>query len=294
MVSRSAFRIVCWYTASAARSPASAAATWPSMPPKVKIGPARLAPIRPDRGRAAEQRAGGRGRGGQRCLQRQVRVVQRARRADVGIGRHQVLLGAQDVGPAQQQRGRQVAGDLRRDQLVDGLAARDRPGVAAEQDRQQVLLRGDGLLELRDRRARLLRLRADLRQLGHRDHAGLVAQLEDAQRAFEVARGGLRDLQLPVQRAQHDVAGGHARHQRQHHAALALFAGIDLGLRGLGLAAHAAEQVGLPARAQRHVVEREVRVQRRRQRREAGRCWRARATRRHRSRAADTAASRWW
>ena len=143
------------------------------------------------------------------------------------------------------------------------------PGLRAQQDRQQVFLRGDGLLELRDCRARLLRLRADLRQLRHRDHAGLVAQLEDAQRALEVARGGLRDLQLPVQRAQHDVAGSDAGHQRQHHAALALLAGIDLGLRGLGLAAHAAEQVGLPARAQRHVVEREVRAQRRRHRRKA-------------------------
>ena len=42
------------------------------------------------------------------------------------------------------------AGNRRQDQLVDGLAARDRTGIAAEQHAQGVFLLGDRLLEGRD------------------------------------------------------------------------------------------------------------------------------------------------
>ena len=41
-------------------------------------------------------------------VRRELRVVQRARRADVGVGGDEVLLGLQDVGPALEQRRGQV------------------------------------------------------------------------------------------------------------------------------------------------------------------------------------------
>ena len=81
---------------------------------------------------------------------------------------------------------------------------------------------------------------------GLRHDAGLEAQVEDPRGLAEISRRRLRDLELPVERAQRDVAGRDARDHRQHDAALRLLAGVDLRLRGLGQAAHAAEEVELP------------------------------------------------
>ena len=217
-------------------------------------------------GRAGEQAAEHRAHGADGAGDRDVRVVQRPRGADVGVAGDEVLLGLQHVGTAQQQGRGQVAGDQRCHQLVDGLAARNRPGVAAEQDRDQVLLRGDRLLERRDGGVRLLILRADLRHLALGHGAGLEAQLEHPERAGEVVGRGARDLELLVERAQADVAGRNARHQGQHDTALGLLTGIHLRLRGLAQAPHPAEQVGLPRRAERRLVEREIGVGTRRQR----------------------------
>ena len=111
-----------------------------------------------------------------------------------------------------------------------------------------------------NRGERLLVLRLDLRHFGLRHDAGLEAQVEDPRGLAEVRRRRLRDLELPVERAQRDVARRDARHQRQHDAALRLLARIDLRLRGFGQAPHAAEQVELPRRAERRLVQREVAV----------------------------------
>ena len=96
------------------------------MLPKVKIGPvspaasvqALAGPVRklPNAALTDAEHAG----------QRELRVVERLRRADVGVGGDEVLLGLQDVGPPLEQRRRQVRRESRRDQLVDRLAARDR------------------------------------------------------------------------------------------------------------------------------------------------------------------------
>ena len=83
--------------------------------------------------------------------------------------------------------------------------------------------------------------------------------------AAEIVGGGLRDFQLAIQCPQGDIAGRNAGHHRQHHAALRLLTGIDLRLRGFAEASDAAEQVDLPGRAQRALVERKVGVGARRQ-----------------------------
>ncbi len=68
----------------------------------------------------------------------------------------------------------------------------------------------------------------------------------------------LRDLELPVECPQSDVARRDARHHRKHDAALRLFARIDLRLRGFAQAAHATEKVELPGGAERCLVQREL------------------------------------
>ena len=183
------------------------------------------------------------------------------------------------------------AGIERRDELVDGLAARDRARVAPEQDRDQVLQRRDLLLDGRDRGQRLLVLRPDLRDLGLRHDAGLEAQVEDARGLAEVRRRRLRDLALAVERAQRDVGGRDVRDHREHDAALRLLARVDLRLRGLGQAAHAAEEVELPRGAERRLVQREVGIGRLRDRRHAERGSTGSATRPRRSRSAGRAAT---
>ena len=67
-----------------------------------------------------------------------------------------------------------------------------------------------------------------------------------------------RDLELTVECAQRDVAGGDPCHERQHHAALRLLAGVDLRLRRFTEAPHAPEQVELPGCAERRLVQRKV------------------------------------
>jgi hypothetical protein len=78
----------------------------------------------------------------------------------------------------------------------------DRPRVPAEEDGQQVFLGGDLSLQRGDDRQRLLVLRLDLRDLQPGHHALLVAQLENMQRLLVAFRGGPRDLELLVERAQ--------------------------------------------------------------------------------------------
>src|SRR6185295_18246985 len=97
--------------------------------------------------------------------ERERREIKRLRHADGRVRRAQVLLGLQDVRPALKQRGRQSGRDGRVEQLVDAPAARDVARVAANQDREQVLLLRYLALERRDRRLRLPVLRFDLRAL---------------------------------------------------------------------------------------------------------------------------------
>ena len=239
------------------------------MLPAVKMGPVSPASERPGlRGtgeEVAERRAGRAERG----RQVELRVVERLRGADVGIGGDEVLLGLQDVRPSFEQRRRQPGGNRGARELVDRLAARDGIGVAALEHGDQVLLRGDLLLELRDRGQRLLVLRLDLRDLELRHHAALVPQVEDPDGVLVVGGRLLRDLELPVERAQRDVARRHARDHGQHDAAPSLLGRVHLRLRGFGLPANASEEVGLPLRAKRPVVEVVVRAGVRGQRRHA-------------------------
>ncbi len=111
-----------------------------------------------------------------------------------------------------------------------------------------------------NRGERLLVLRADLHHLRLRHDAGPEAQVEDARGLAEVRRRGLGDLQLAVERAQPDVARSNGAHHRQHDPPLRLLARVDLRLRGLAQPADPTEEVELPGRAQRRLVQAEIRI----------------------------------
>jgi hypothetical protein len=76
------------------------------------------------------------------------REVQRpSPRRCVAVRGHQRLFGQAQVRPAFQQLGRQPGGRRRRHELFDGIAARNRAGIAPDEDRQRVLLLRHELLE---------------------------------------------------------------------------------------------------------------------------------------------------
>jgi hypothetical protein len=79
-------------------------------------------------------------------------------------------------------------------------AALDRARIGTEQDRDQVFLCRDLLLEHGNRGARLLELGADLRQLDLGHDPALEAQLENAQRLGVVLLRLPRDLELAIER----------------------------------------------------------------------------------------------
>ncbi len=143
---------------------------------------------------------------------------------------------------------------LRQLQVVDRLAAHDRPRVAADQHRQRALRLRDLRFDQRDLRGRGLVLRLRLRHVHHRHLAVLELQREQVHRFLVGLQRLLRHVQLRVQPAQLQVAVGHLRHQRQDHAAPRLVGGQHVGIGGFGLAADAAPQVDLPAGLQRGLV----------------------------------------
>jgi hypothetical protein len=105
--------------------------------------------------------------------------------------------------------------------------------------RHQLLVPGN-------RGGRPLVLRVVLRDLEPLDGAALEAQVEDSLGASVFVGAGARDLELTVEPAQRQRPGNDARDEREHQAAPALHARVDLRLRCLALAAHAAEEVDLP------------------------------------------------
>ena len=239
------------------------------MAPKVKIGPGEAGGQRPRCRRSAQEIAERSADGAEQPGDRDRRVVERTCRTDVRVRGDEVLLGCQDVRPAREQRRREVGRNCRRRELVNGLAARDGTRVASEQDRDEIFLCGDLLTDGGDRGQRLHVLRLDLRDLRHRHDALLEAAIEDPRRLAEVRGRGARDLELAVEGAHHDVRRRDTRHHREHDAALRLLARVDLRLRGFRQAAHAAEEVELPRRTERSLVQREVRIDGLRNRREA-------------------------
>ena len=87
-----------------------------------------------------------------------------------------------EVRPALEELRGQAGGHARKRERVERLAARDRAGVAAEQDRQRVLGLRDLVLDQRDLRRGRLVLRARLLDVHLRDLAVLVLQLEQLDR----------------------------------------------------------------------------------------------------------------
>ena len=195
------------------------------------------------------------------------REIQGPRGTDIRVGGHQVLLGLQDVGAALQQRRRQVGGYLWRDQLVDGLAAWNRAGVATEQDGDEIFHGGDAPARMPESRpgpagaCEVICMTSVLATT-----PALKRRSNMRARCAEVVGGGLGDFQLPVERAQARYSWlATAGHHGQHHTALRLLAGVDLRLRRFAQATDAAEQVELPGRAERALVQRKVGIGARRQ-----------------------------
>ena len=183
--------------------------------------------------------------------QTDARKISRPSGADAGIGRDQVLLGLADVGPSLEQGRGQAGGRCRHLEFVDGQAARNRPGIAAQQDAQAVFLLRHRLFQGRDGSQGLLVLGAVLAEFQVGDEAAAKPFFEQVVGLLTGARRLPGDFQLPVQGAQVDIGGGNVAHQGEHHPAAAFLAGQQLGLGRLGQAPDAAPQVDLPAGADR-------------------------------------------
>ena len=225
---------------------ASAVRTWPAIAPAVKIGPdnpaardhAVAGPLR----KFAERRADR----SQRPRQRDADSRAPSRRRYWRWPRRASARPAGCRAAARADADGRSAGMPGSASCADRLAARKRAGIAAEQKRDQVLLRGDLLLqrpEWRPAPADIANRPARPRASRRRRPCGAARRC--ARSAHSSARSAARSRAGDRARAG-DIARGDARDQRQHDAAPALLARVDARLRRFGLAPYAAEEVDLP------------------------------------------------
>src|SRR5438034_1546310 len=167
--------------------------------------------------------------------------------ADVGVRRHERLLGLLDVGAPLEELGRQAGGHLWRRRLaIERRAARDLAGRPSEQGGELVLLDDDLALELRDARAGLGERRLRARHLEQRADSTHIAPLEEVDGVLERDPRALRDLELAVELEQLEVRLRHVAHQGEEHATPHRLGGEIVGARGLRSAPDAAPDVDLP------------------------------------------------
>ena len=183
----------------------------------------------------------------QRGGERQARKEGGTRGADFRIGCHQALLGLQDIGPAQQQIGRQAGRQLRQ----HGLPVERQPG-------RQVLRHGGSQQQFQAVVRQLARaytrlhvgfgggrLAFGLRHIEAAALAGRMQALRDRQRLAPVLQGRLRQLQLGDGQPLFQVGVGHGGDQGQLRRAPALLAGQVTGEGGVGQRTQPSEQVDL-------------------------------------------------
>src|SRR5581483_4047694 len=177
----------------------------------------------------------------------------RTRDANLRVGGDELLFGLLDVGPPRDQRRRQPCRQFRRVRLLDERqAARDRCGIAAGEEADEVLLLRDLALERRDFCGRAV---DELLGLTHVDEGGgaaLLANLRQPQRLLTRRERPPRDLELGVERAQGEVRVGHLADERRHDGAAAPLAGEERRARRFGRAAVASPEVELPRQRSLH------------------------------------------
>ncbi len=134
--------------------------------------------------------------------------------------------------------------------LVERPSARDRPGVAPEQDVDAVLGLLDLTLELGDRLGRAVVQRLGLAQVENAGHAAVEPGLHQVDRLRARTHRAPGDLQRQVQRAQRQVGLADVRDQRRHDRVARVLGGEQLGPRRFGVALELAPEVDLPGRAE--------------------------------------------
>ena len=176
--------------------------------------------------------------------------------ADIGVRRHELLLGLAQVGPALQKLGGESGRDVRREDLVvEARPARDGAGVPPQQEAEQVLLRLDLPFEVGDGGAGGGERRRGAGGLERGGGAGFEAPAEQGVGFLERGRRPPGDLELQVELAQAEVGGRDVRDEGEQDPAAGLLGGQVAGERRLVQAADAAPQVDLPGEAEVDVVE---------------------------------------
>ena len=133
-------------------------------------------------------------------------------------------------------------------------STRNRAGIAAKQHADEILLLRDLTLELGHSGRGLLILRLGLLVIALGNSALLEAHALQSRRFAQALRGLLRNFELPVERAQLDVAGGDVGDDRQHDRALALLAGKQARARGLRSTPQPAPDIQFEARRETYSV----------------------------------------
>ena len=123
-----------------------------------------------------------------------------------------------------------------------------------EEHAKEVLLPRDLSLELGHPGHGVAVLRFSLQVVALGNGALLETHPLKARRFAQALRSVLRDFELPVQRAQLDVAAGDRRNDRQHHGALALLAGEQARPGRLGCAAQLAPEIQFEAGREIHGI----------------------------------------
>ena len=132
--------------------------------------------------------------------QRDARKERRARRADVGVGGEQLLLGGAHVGPADEQVRRQAGGQVGRDLLPVERQRRRQVGRQrlADEQLQRVLVERALAQRLRQRDARALEQRLGLAEVELRRRAVVEAKLGEPRRLLARRQRLPRDAQQLV------------------------------------------------------------------------------------------------
>ena len=184
--------------------------------------------------------------------QRDLREERCARRADVRVGREQILLGFHDVRTTRQQIGRQARRNIRQQVLVVERHARRqivRQRLAEQQHQRVIRLSPQTRLRLQVG-VRLLDHRLRLPQIQFRTRAVVELQLGDPVRLLRGLQRVLRDLQQIVQLEHRHVLIRHLRDQRDFRGLARLSGSQVLSQRLILQALNPPEEVDFPGRIQ--------------------------------------------
>ena len=169
------------------------------------------------------------------------------RRADLGVGRDETLLGLADIRTALEQ----LRGQSRRHGCrcrLDGECetARDIGGITAEQCAQQILLLRELALEIGNGLGGGVNQLFGLAHIEQGGRAVLRQYLREVQGVLARGQRVARDLQREVELTDLEIGAGNARDHRIEHRALSPFGGEPVGPCRLGLTAIFAPEIEVP------------------------------------------------